>query len=62
MNFLVSLIAAQDGEEILCPIKINSQPQSLKDMDEAMHTFADEWTHRKHNEGAGYVANEQGRR
>lgn len=61
MNFLVFLIVAQDQDGILCLIKgelLVPDPQSLKDMDEAVHTLADEWTHRKNNEGVGYVANE----
>lgn len=29
-------------------------------MDEAVHTLADEWTHREDNEGVGYEANEPG--
>lgn len=54
---------AQDGEGILCLIKgqlLVPNTQSLKDMDEAVHTLADEWTHREDNEGVGYVAKEPG--
>lgn len=63
MNSLVFLIVAQDQDGILCLIKgelLVPDPQSLEDMDEAVHTLADEWTHRKDNEGVGYVANEPG--
>ena len=63
MNFLVFLIVAQDQDGILCLIKrelLVPDPQSLKDIDNGVHTHADEWTHRKDNEGVGYVANEPG--
>lgn len=63
MNFLFFLIVAQDGEGVMCLIKGQlsvPNPQSLEEMDHAVHTLAAEWTHREDNKGVGYVANEPG--
>ncbi len=62
-NFLFFLIVAQDGEGVMCLIKGQlsvPNPQSLEEMDQAVHTLATEWTYREDNKGVGYVAKEPG--
>lgn len=47
----------------MCLIKrqlLVPNPESLEEMDQAVHTLAAEWTHREDNKEVGYVANDPG--